>query len=293
MQAGRDLYRYRRSAATFRASSWDLPAFADAMAGIIATLAGGVRPAIREAYFTYEHKDAPHVERLEGFFEAEALLARLKNLDASVIRLHQIVLTIDAPARIESGRPLGIGLGITVTLEPRPATLTVRSSVDASRLEALVEPLAAAIGLGRPAAAIQSGSSTAGGETRLEERWPMKYILAPVILAILSLASWEAVRAWRTDYDLEISAPAPENTEYSMTPGDLEITWFLKPNDTLFARRDRDAPARLEVLQNGRIVARAHGRSRAEIPLGPGTYVIVIRPEGEADPARLTVKVAP
>lgn len=292
-----DLYRYRSTAVTYQAAGWDLERFAEALEGTIANLTNGREPVVVEAYYTYEHKQRKHVERLRGFFAFPEMIESLRNFaarDGSAANLLEIELSVEGPAEVAEKGPVGRALGVYVRVLPSSVRITFLSSLAPDRLAEVILPIRQAVELGKdPVPAHVPGSSASGPATPPEERFWVKYLATPIIAALITaLVSTTVLQAILSDYELRISQPVPSGEAYTMArPGQLDIRWHLRTTDALWRRRDFDAAGVVQVIENGEVVQEAQGRSAATVTLAPGSYVIVVRTEREVDPARITVTV--
>lgn len=294
-----DVYRYRRAAAIYRAGSWQLKDFAVALEEVIDDLTKPFTPIVREAYLTYEHTDAPCVERLEGHFDARTFINRLKSQDSGVRKLREIGFSMEGPSRVVLGKPWGCGLGAHVSLDPGPPTLTFRSSLEASDLEDAIKPIRRAVGLGKAIKGGRLGSSNSAEDVRLDDRFPIKHIVLPVVSAlILMVFTWQGIGIIFPDYTLIICAPDCDRKEVTMAPGDLEVRWFLKPDQRTIRERQFDVPAQVELFRDGGLVQKLPNPgdplpvSEATLSLEAGDFTVKVTAEKDVDPASVAIKVS-
>lgn len=293
-----DLYRYRKTAVTYEAAGWDVTRFANALKATVDNLTKGGEPQVREAHYAYEHSRQKHVERLRGFFDVDEMIASLKafaGTDGKAAELRNIGLGINGPVEIVNNEPIGRALGIGVRVAPAPVQITFRSSLRPETLSQVIAPIREAVELGDKAVAARyEGSSASGTEAKTEDGFWIKSLVVPVLAALATTVMSTAVlQAMLSDYELELSSPVEKGAEYVMEePGPLELRWHARTTDRLWTRRDFDVPAQVEVVQNGQVVNKVAGRSRATVKLSAGNFVIVVRPDEDIDPVRITVKVA-
>jgi hypothetical protein len=293
-----DVYRYRKTAATYEAADWDTRRFANPLAAVADNLTGGSRPQVMEAYYQYQHRQAKNVERLRGFFDVASLvdsLIKFSETDARSADLQYVGLGLRGPAEIANGEPVGRAIGIGVRVAPLPIQVTFRSSLTPDALARTVAPLRDAIDLGdRAVAARFEGAGTGSAVAKTEDRTWFKYLAVPVLAAlattIVSTPMLQAVLAGR---QIELYAPVANGGTYAMKPGKLEVKWFSRRTNDLWQSQDFDVPATVDVVRNGSVITSEAGRSSAALVLGTGDYTIVVRADGNYDPVRFTVNAVP
>ncbi|MEY1555826.1 hypothetical protein AB3Y40_09350 [Yoonia sp. R2331] len=288
-----DPWRYRSTGVVYRPGNWST---ANLAKGIENTLANWGPPEIMsldDGFISYEHRDVAHVERLQGATTLPDFLDLLRRFDARTNMILNIGMSVRGPAYVSNGSLNGLGFGLYVSHKPAPVTVEIRSSIPAAELNRRLEPMADALGFGKPVPAIISGSQTSGGQPQFDKRPWVTLILAPLILAAIGLLTWQTYFLAYPDYNTNLSAPLLTDQTTTATPGPLVVEWFLQPDPKGLRRRIFDAPATVDVLRDGTIVGSFVGQGRASVAVAPGRNTLIVRPaDTSASPLTFQVDVA-
>lgn len=268
-------YRYRKASAEFEIGRWKPEEFAKGVSATTQVLGG--QPFLREAYIKTFDGD---VEKLTPFYDLQSFIQFVAK-KASRFGEAQVLME-------------GAEKTIGIRVDSDHKRLRLRSSVTPDALDEFIAVWPDSLLL-KPVKAVDAGSDLASAtSTSVPEKPLLKYGI-PVVIAFITAASVAGflslkVAIW-PDYRVIIHAPPAEHGVAVVAPGEVLVSWYLKPIQPSLRRPRKDSPATLRLFSDGKIVAhRRLVRAPAMLPLKGGDYVVEVD-VADAEPERISLHV--
>jgi hypothetical protein len=278
-QVEEDPYRYRKSAAAYKIGDWNKKSFTDATRSLLKEHFHGQEPAISDAYVSKVLDE--NIERLQGFYDINSYLDFIEESDESAIEWAQ--LTVEGAD----------GLAIGISLSKKEKRLEIRSNVPPNELEEKVvkhykEPLQLKVTKGE-----LTGSAISSTTQPKAEKWWVKYVVQ-ISLAIFGTSGIALMltfaRSYLTDYALEITFPI--QSPAVVNSPNISLNWYLWPKDPFLHGPDYQAPATIIILHQGATAGEFDNATppfTLQLKDGEGDYVVEVRPQRKAQPARVVI----